>query len=281
MDVKDAVSNSVGTLPQDDVVHLNTARATAKHDDSTKTNDVEIPPKKRKTRRGKCKRRNVHPYIKKEMKSNKVVKPEAPYNSNRFLIEDHGYNDEFDEDLKNTDQISTSTVTRTRDSSFSIDSDGEFYSTPDDEEEFLIKDFDDQYESLQAERLYAMTKNELIQEYLVLEGRVEQLTKRLKGKTPATENDNTSETNSNQQNDDFRKEIERLRIENENLKQENETLKNKQMLESCTSDSEDSETDSSDSCSSTSSSSMSKPPSPVPDCPQINGHSPTAIEEAA
>ncbi|KRT79586.1 hypothetical protein AMK59_8078 [Oryctes borbonicus] len=281
MDVKDAALSSVGKLPQDDVVHLNNAHATAKHDDPTKMNDVEIPPKKRKTRRGKCKRRNIHPYIKKEIKSNKVVKPEAPYNSNRFLIEDHGNIDEIDEQLRNTDQISTSTVTRTRDSSFSIDSDGEFYSTPDDEEEFLIKDFDDQYESLQAERLHAMTKNELIEEYLLLESRVELLTKRLRNRMANSEADNKTEENSNQQNDDFQKEIERLQIENENLKQENETLRNKQMLVSCTSDSEDSETDSSDSCSTTSTSSMSKSSSPVPDCPQINGHSPTVIEEAA
>ncbi|KAK9711089.1 Hexamethylene bis-acetamide-inducible protein [Popillia japonica] len=281
MNVKDAVLNSVVKLPQDDVVHLNNAHATAKHDDPTKMNDVEIPPKKRKTRRGKCKRRNVHPYIKKEIKANnKVVKPEAPYNSNRFLIEDHGNIDEIDEQLRNTDQISNSTVTRTRDSSFSIDSDGEFYSTPDDEEEFLIKDFDDQYQSLQAERLHAMTKSELVEEYLLLESRVEILTKRLRSRMVNTENDKNEET-SNQQNDDFQKEIERLRIENENLKQENEMLRNKQMLISCTSDSEDSETDSSDSCSTTSTSSMSKPSSPLPDCPQINGHSPTIIEEAA
>lgn len=281
MDVKDGVLNSVGKLHQDDVVHLNNARATAKHDDPTKMNDGEVPPKKRKTRRGKCKRRNIHPYIKKEIKANKVIKPEAPYNSNRFLIEDHGNIEEIDEHLRNTEQISNSTVTRTRDSSFSIDSDGEFYSTPDDEEEFLLKDFDDQYESLQAERLHAMTKNELIQEYLVLESRVESLTKRLRNRIINAENETKNEVNSNQENDDFQKEIERLRIENETLKEENELLKTKQILASCSSDSEDSETDSNDSCSSTSSSSMSKPSSPLPECPQINGHSPTVIEEAA
>ncbi|KAI4467081.1 hypothetical protein MML48_2g00006608 [Holotrichia oblita] len=59
-----------------------------------------------------AKRSSVH---QKEIKANnKVVKPEAPYNSNRFLIEDHGNIDEIDEQLRNTDQISNSTVTRTR-----------------------------------------------------------------------------------------------------------------------------------------------------------------------
>ncbi|XP_022903192.1 protein HEXIM1 [Onthophagus taurus] len=275
MEIEGAASGSVSTLPKDDVV-LPTAdaRATLKHEDQSKSNDynAEIPPKKRKTRRGKCKRRNVHPY-KNELKTNKVHKPEAPYNSNRFLIEDHGNIDEIDEELRNTDQISTSTVTRTRDSSFSIDSEGEFYSTPDDEEEFLIKDFDDQYESLQAERLQSMSKNELIQEYLQLESRVESLTKRLRNRSD-------EKINNGQQNVDLQKEIERLKIENETLKRENETLKNKIRSSSCTSDSEDSETDSSDSCSSTSSSSSRPTTSPiVVDCSQTNGHSPAIIEE--
>lgn len=87
-----------------------------------------------------------------------MIEPEAPRNSNQFLLEDHGLIEELDDNLKMPPSL------RNRDSSFSVDSDGDFYSSPDDEQ-FLIKDFDDQYESLHAERLQTMSKNELIQEY--------------------------------------------------------------------------------------------------------------------
>lgn len=251
---------------QDDVVQQQDARAT---DDKPKTADV-VPPKKRKTRRGKTKRRS-YPYIKNYRKSNKVIKPEAPHNSNQFLLEDHGNIEELDQKLKCiNDPASSSTITRTRDSSFSVDTvdseaDGDdFYSSPDDDKEFLIKDFDDQYETLHAERLYAMTKNELIQEYLSLESKVEELTKQLLEKSA------NGDADSNRL--DLQSEVERLRLENERLRCENSELKSKISV-SCSSDSADSETDSSDSCSS-SSSSMSRSPSPV-DYSQTNGHSPS------
>lgn len=261
---------SVDALPQDDVVQQQVACAT---DDRTKIPDGVVPPKKRKTRRGKTKRRN-YPYSKNYRKSNKVIKPEAPHNSNQFLLEDHGNIEELDQKLKCTnDQASSSTITRTRDSSFSVDTvdsegDGDFYSSPDDDKEFLIKDFDDQYETLHTERLYAMTKNELIQEYLSLESKVEQLTKQLIEKTA---NGNSDMCDGNNKSD-LQREVERLRLENERLRCENSELKSKISV-SCSSDSADSETDSSDSCSS-SSSSMSRSPSPI-DYTQTNGHSPS------
>lgn len=248
---EEADLKSVGTLPRNDVTQAADACAAVKHEHQPKTTEEEVPPKKRKTRRGKSKRR--HPYKKTDSKN---IKPEAPYNSNRFLIEDHGNLEEIDERLKSNDQFPP---TRTRDSSFSVDSDGEFYSTPDDEEEFLIKDFDDQYESLQHERLNSMSKSELIEEYLLLMSKTEKLNKRFK---------------SRDEENELIKEIERLKAENERLKRENELLKNK-LSESCSSDSEDSETDSSESCSSsTNSSSMSRPSSPLTDFTQTNGHSP-------
>lgn len=257
---------SVDALPQDDVVQQQDACAT---DDKAKMSDgAAVPPKKRKTRRGKTKRRN-YPYLKNYRKSNKVIKPEAPHNSNQFLLEDHGNIEELDQKLKCiNDQASSSTITRTRDSSFSVDTvdsegDGDFYSSPDDDKEFLIKDFDDQYETLHAERLYAMTKNELVQEYLSLESKVEELTKQLLEKSANGDSDGRV---------DLQSEVERLRLENERLRCENSELKSKISV-SCSSDSADSETDSSDSCSS-SSSSMSRSPSPV-DYSQTNGHSPS------
>lgn len=234
------------TLPQDDVVQQNDACATqipencAYAPEVAKLSEGENPPKKRKTRRGKSKRR--YPYVKNKnsRKSNKLIKPEAPHNSNQFLLEDHGLIEELDEKLR-----ATPSTLRTRDSSFSVDTDGEFYSSPDDEEQFLIQDFYDQYESLHAERLQAMSKSELIQEYLVLESKLDQMSKRLLQK----QEDNDSEDSRA----DIRKELERLNMENERLKRENELLRSKTR----SSGSEDSETDSSSSCSTSSCSTSS------------------------
>ncbi|XP_018328631.1 protein HEXIM-like [Agrilus planipennis] len=261
---------SVGTLPEDDVDQRSDAHASPPTEVATK-NDDEIPPKKRKTRRGKNKRR--HPY---DRKATKVIKPEAPYNSNRFLIEDHGNIEELDEKLKKGDAL-----VRTRDSSFSMDSDGEFYSSPDDEEEFLIRDFDDQYEILQAERLNNMSKTDLIAEYLQLEKKVEILSKRAKGKSASSlEQDVKSVDVSNEI--DLKVQIDRLRLENETLKQELLRLKGKLSINM--SDSEDSESDSSVSCSSCSSSdssmaNKSRSSTPVQngnaDYTKMNGLSPT------
>lgn len=224
-------------IRKDDVVQQNAACAIdkpVKAEQSTKFVEGELPPKKRKTRRGKCKRRQPYLKNKNSRKSNKLVKPAAPRNSNQFLLEDHGLMDELDGNLKMSPSL------RNRDSSFSVDSDGDFYSSPDDEEQFLIKDFDDQYESLHAERLQTMSKNELIQEYLILEAKLEQMSKQLQD-----EDCEDSRT-------DLKQQIERLTIENERLKRENEILRSKTV-----SDSEDSETDSSSSCSSSSCSSSS------------------------
>ncbi|CAH1117274.1 unnamed protein product [Phaedon cochleariae] len=229
-----------GSDPQDDVVKQD-ACAPGMADSCTNMIEGELPVKKRKTRRGKSKRR--HPYLKNPRKSNKLVKPEAPHNDNQFLLEDHGFNEELDKNLN-----------RNRDSSFSVDSQGDFYSSPDDEELFRIKDFDDQYESLQAERLQGLSKTELIEEYLMLENKLEQLTKRLQ-----------KQEDDDLEDPELKQELERLTIENERLRRENETLRAK-----CTSDSEDSETDSSDSCSGTSntnsssSSGSSRSRSPLP-----------------
>ncbi|KAJ8975920.1 hypothetical protein NQ317_014880 [Molorchus minor] len=258
---------SVEKLPKDDVVQQSDARAPLKAEHRPKLPEAEIPPKKRKTRRGKSKRR--HPYVKNSKtlgKMNKLIKPEAPHNSNQFLLEDHGLIEELD-DLKPIDQGSPSTITRTRESSFSVDSDGEFYSSPDDEEQYLIKEFDDQYESLHAERLQAMSKSQLIEEYIMLENKLEQLYKRLQKRE---ERGDDSEDSS----PELKREVERLTIENERLRRENDLLRSKAHA----SDSEDSETDSSDSCSSSSASSStschsrSASPSSQVDYTQTNGH---------
>lgn len=264
-DVNDNLK-AFGALPQDDVDQRSDAHAPIKSDHVPKKSDDEIPPKKRKTRRGRNKRR--HPYLKIDRKSWNATKPEAPHNSNQFLIEDHGTTKEIDDCLRNDK------MARTRDSSFSMDSDGEFYSSPDDEEAFLRKDFDDTYENLRTERFNTMTKNDIIQEFLQLEKKYDTLTK---SQENCTENEHDIQNNV-----DFQREIERLLLENESLKRENKDLRNKISL--WNSDSEDTESDSSETCSSCSSSgneSVKEVPISdeiIPDYSQTNGHSPSNLQ---
>lgn len=262
---------SVDAGLKDDVDQQNGARATTLPDREPSLSESSVPTKKRKTRRGKSKRKA--PYQKYGRIGRKngskvlkpcIVKPEAPHNDNQFLLEDHGGLEELDERLKNIDQASTSTVTRTRDSSFSVDSDGDFYSSPDDEDEFLMQDFNDQYQSVQTEQLQTMSKQELIEEYLSLDNRSTQRYRDLEDKIKRLEKD-----------------LEKHKFEKEVLQKENELLKSKvQETQNGNSDSEDSETDSSDSCSSSSSSSSdsgsSRSVSPVlegdVDFTHTNGH---------
>ncbi|KAL7286111.1 hypothetical protein TKK_0019625 [Trichogramma kaykai] len=170
--------------------------------------------KKRKTRRGKPKHRKLKPYFRQaylqcmqrcrtasRSTRNKWPHPPppppqpasmhfpqtlAPYNTTQFLIEDHNSElpdlEEKIADATSHDLSSNETgasISRTRDSSFSIDSDDDyFYSSPEDEEEFLTKEFRQQYENLHIERLNSLTKAQLITEYIELESRYEMVMKK-------------------------------------------------------------------------------------------------------
>ncbi|KAM3962434.1 hexamethylene bisacetamide inducible [Aphomia sociella] len=143
---------------------------------------------KKKRRRGKSKRKLLKPFIKarwqdrrkneKTKRNNRyrkivLAKTRAPFNNNQFLMEIHKPEPE------NSFHILRTPSARTRDSSFSVDSeDNYFYSLPEDEEEYLTKEFSSVYEDAQCERLSNMSKNELIQEYLLLEAKYDNLVKR-------------------------------------------------------------------------------------------------------
>ncbi|XP_050301361.1 protein HEXIM1 [Anthonomus grandis grandis] len=239
-----AILKSVDAVSQKDGVQKKGARATHPTDQSAKMIDGDATaPRRRRTRRGKSKRKapyqkygNRKSHVK--MLKPRIVKPEAPHNDNQFLLEDHGGFEELDERLKNIDQASTSSITRTRDSSFSVDSDGEeFYSSPDDEDEFLMQDFNDQYKSIQTEQLQTMSKQELIEEYLALDNRTSQKNKDLEESILK-----------------LKEELDKQIKEKEQLRQENELLRKKLEQGQENSDSEDSDSDSSDSCSSSSTS---------------------------
>lgn len=87
----------------------------------------------------------------------------VPYNTNKFLMEEH---------LAEVPCALLTPTGRTRDSSFSMDSeDNYFFSLPEDEEEFLTKEFANVYEKARVERLESLSKQELIEECLQIEDR--------------------------------------------------------------------------------------------------------------
>lgn len=94
----------------------------------------------------------------------------VPYNTNKFLMEEH---------MPEAILGRVSPSGRTRNSSFSVDSEDYFNALPEDEEEFLTKEFSSVYETARAERLDGMSKNQLIKEYLQLEANYDKLSKTL------------------------------------------------------------------------------------------------------
>ncbi|CAH2242036.1 protein HEXIM1 [Pararge aegeria] len=143
---------------------------------------------KKKRRRGKSKWKIAKPFLKVPWQDRRKLvntkrnnrfrklalsKTQAPFNNNQFLMEIHKPEPENNLYLFRTPSA------RTRDSSFSVDSEENyFYSLPEDEEEYLTKEFSSVYEDAQCERLSNMSKNELIQEYLLLEAKYDNLVKR-------------------------------------------------------------------------------------------------------
>lgn len=149
---------------------------------------------KKKRRRGKSKRQLTKPFMKvswqdrrkndKNKRNNRFRKivlanTHAPFNNNQFLMEIHKPEPE------NNFHVVRTPSARTRDSSFSVDSEENyFYSLPEDEEEYLTKEFSSVYEDAQSERLSSMSKDEIIQEYLLLEAKYDNLVKRTERMKP-------------------------------------------------------------------------------------------------
>ncbi|XP_045453113.1 protein HEXIM1 [Melitaea cinxia] len=155
---------------------------------------------KKKRRRGKTKRKVLKPFLKMSWQERRMIdnskrnnrfrkivlsKTQAPFNNNQFLMEIHKPEPENNFNLFRTPSA------RTRDSSFSVDSEENyFFSLPEDEEEYLTKEFSSVYEDAQCERLSNMSKNELVQEYLLLEAKYDNLIKRSeRNKIKDTEDD--------------------------------------------------------------------------------------------
>ena len=167
----------------------------------------------------------------------------APFNSTQFLMNDHESDtiQYLDSTLgvhkKEVNSAASSVrgerpvrkINRARDSSFSLDSDEDFYySSPEDEEDFVNQEFMKAYDNARTDRLVDMSKADLIQEYLVMENRVDSLEKRLSilqnnpnldtpPDTSPEESFPVSETTEKIKK--FQRKIIRLESENESLRQ--------------------------------------------------------------
>lgn len=214
--------------------------------------------------------------------------PVAPYNTTQFLIEDHGDLQKIDAQLQVAQEqnpgssVVNSKPSRARDSSFSIDSDVDyFYSSPEDEEEFLTKEFSNAYEDLHVERLSSMSKSEIIHDYLQLESKYEKTLIELKrlrkganeepeGNAQDNERDKQGEREEHDRDTDASSKSENevaeqlrisqienksLKVELEELRKENKTLRS--LVEKNESSSVDSDSDSSSTSSMSSDSSSS------------------------
>ena len=148
-------------------------------------------------------------------------RPIAPYNTTQFLMDEH---DTFEPDLRdlNLDQYTQSPVVNL------ARSDGEEMESFTSEESFYEKDFSEMYETTHAETLHSMSKEELIENYLELERKVEFLEKEVRAKRSSCSISSESSTNSNleQSTSGGNSEKSRELIErNRKLERENQTLK--------------------------------------------------------
>jgi len=171
-------------------VNNNTEHVVIDPEDGEKT--AATTRKKKHRRPSKIKRqRRFQPYYKLSWEESKDTdgvadqkmrerrldgQPVAPYNTTQFLMDEH--EQEFDSPGLQTFDPWQHHLHHAMDTTESTDS--EYYSSPDDEEEFLYKQFTQEYKSSCAERLGTMTKEDLIHEYIAMEDRVDALEKKLK-----------------------------------------------------------------------------------------------------
>ncbi|KAI1289827.1 Protein HEXIM2 [Halotydeus destructor] len=111
-------------------------------------------------------------------------KPFAPRNTTQFLMDD--------QNVRSPDYNEITRMIRSShkdhqnkqnpDESFEMgsDSESEYYSSPDDEQDFLQRQFSETYDNIHAERMSSMSRSELVQEYMALEERVDDLERKLK-----------------------------------------------------------------------------------------------------
>jgi len=174
--------------------------------------------------------------------------PLAPYNTTQFIMNEHNCDKEIDFDaIRGKFQRMKRSDDNDQSGTANDPNDEDFYSSPEDESDYLQQQFHEAYDNIHAERLSAMNKNELVQEYLQLEDRVEDLERRLKESTNAQTMRSLMRTTYNSEvqtelcseahhsgsqsdgqitsgTDDFQGVIKTLTEENESLRRDNERL---------------------------------------------------------
>lgn len=119
-------------------------------------------------------------------------KNSAPFNTTQFIMNDHGDTIQYldqklgvkkgdkSENNPSASDVPKKRISRARESSFSLESDEDFYySSPEGEDDFMSKEFLKDYNNIRSDRLVSLSKNELIEEYLQMEARVDMLEKRV------------------------------------------------------------------------------------------------------
>lgn len=232
-------SAGVGCAGSDDDELRHNFSEVVKVKDELSLSSSSSAQKKRKHRRWKPRRRKWKPYFKLSWREKSRLEdregrratrvraarfahgqPVAPYNTTQFLMEDHNLEEP---DLKPVNGAPPS----------------EERACKNDEEdrEFITKEFGEIYDNIHAERLNAMSKVELIQEYLQMEDREELLLRQLSQVNGDVPNEEEMEAPVNGdlgawkmgENEEkvriFRDEIEKLLEQNEKLRAENRRLK--------------------------------------------------------
>ncbi|XKL69437.1 hypothetical protein PGB90_007206 [Kerria lacca] len=231
MDVINVNKDSGGHFNSENTISTTTSIKTDETKASAKFENRLIEGKrnnrKRKTRRFKSRFKGKYKkskFVLRKMRERIYPQPEAPYNTNQFLMADHNNVENLDDKLcvPNKERHC-----RNRESSFtSADSDdGQFYSSPEDENEFLTKDFDDTYQSLCAEKLGNLSNAQLTKIIFELEAKVDELSKKLVTSSKLDEVSNLLLQTSGVENNELRIEIKDILMENEKLRSENQELK--------------------------------------------------------
>lgn len=186
--------------------------------------ESERAGRKRKTRRFKSRLKgkslSKSKYgISKKMRTRVYPQSEAPNNTNQFLMAEHT--------IENLDDSISVEKKRHRESSFtSVDTEEEqFYSSPEDEDEFLTKNFDDAYQLMSVEKYGNFSKTQLTQMIIDLEAKVDQLNKQIVTNSKLEEMSNMLMQMNGLENDEIKTGIKDVLTENERLRRENEELK--------------------------------------------------------
>lgn len=153
-------------------------------------------------------------------------KPMAPFNSNRYLMDQH----EPSEVAQHLDSAAEGAPAFSEDGaaaaakrggerwgSWDSDDDYHYENAVDEEaeENFLAKEFAETYQTFRAERLQAMSKEDLIREFIAMETKVEQLEAMLAAKRAAPSSSSSAAKNSRSER---KLEAEVARLSKENVK---------------------------------------------------------------